>query len=104
VAANSLRGLAAGASDSPVVAHAEWASALLEPDRTLAAERVAQTAARLEAMEHRLAAADAYADAAWLAQRAGTPAGEWAGRAAVLYAACSAVPLLEALPASGARR
>lgn len=103
VAANSLRGLAVGTSDSPSAAHAEWASALLRPDRAQASERVAQVAATFEAMEHPLAAADAYADAAWLAHRASVPVDEWADRAAALYAACSAVPLLEARPATVAR-
>jgi len=89
---------------SPVGIHARHASALLDPDRARAAATVAAIAAEFEGAEHRLAGADAWADAAWLAQRAGIPADEWAGRAAALYAACSAVPLLEPLPASVARQ
>lgn len=84
--------------------HARWAAVLLDPDRAAAARSVAEIAAEFEAVEHRLPAADAYADAAWLGQRAGIAVDEWAGRAAALYAACSAVPLLEALPVTVAGR
>jgi class 3 adenylate cyclase/tetratricopeptide (TPR) repeat protein len=97
-AADSLHELAGDAGDSPAAMHARWASALLGPDRAAAARSVAEIAAEFEAVEHRLPAADAYADAAWLGQRAGIAVDDWVGRAAALYAACSAVPLLEALP------
>lgn len=52
------------------------------------------------AMGHPLQAADAYADAAWLAVRAGGAGEDWSARATILYAACSAVPLLGAVVAA----
>jgi hypothetical protein len=104
VAADALRILARDANDSPVGIHARHCEALLDADRARAALTVAGIAAEFEAVEHRLAAADAYADAAWLAERGGSPNDDFARRAASLYTACSAVPLLEPLPiaASGA--
>jgi len=76
-----------------------WYTALADPDRAAGAARAADAGQELAATAHRREAADAYADAAWLAERAGLPADEWRGRADALYAECSAVPLLDWLPA-----
>lgn len=97
-AADAIRSLAGDADDTPVGMHARQASALLDPDRAGAAKTVALIAEEFESVGHRLAAADAFADAVWLAERAGTPTDEFNRQAASIYAACSAVPLLEPLP------
>jgi len=94
-AASSLADQASGFPDSPFAVFARCASAMLEPDRAAAANLVAAMAGEFEAMDLRLAAADAYADAAWLAERAGIPSAEWTARAEDIYDACSAIPLLD---------
>lgn len=75
-----------------------WYTALADPDRAAGAAKAARAAEELAMMEHRRDAADAYADAAWLAERGGLPASEWRQRAAELYTECSAVPLLDPMP------
>ncbi|MGH2429180.1 MAG: AAA family ATPase [Candidatus Limnocylindria bacterium] len=86
----------ATASGSPVnAAHAAWLGSIADADPATGVTAVTRAAEQLEAMEHRLDAADAYADAALLAERAGLPSDDWRAQAARLYAAGSAVPLLD---------
>jgi tetratricopeptide (TPR) repeat protein len=96
VAATSLASQAEGsAPSSPYRRYARYAAGMLEPDRAAAARLVAATAVEFETIGHRLPAADAYADAAWLAERGHISADAWRERAAALYTECSAVPLLD---------
>jgi class 3 adenylate cyclase/tetratricopeptide (TPR) repeat protein len=77
---------------------ATWHTALADPDPAAGATNAARAAEELASIDHRLEAADAFADAALLAERAGLPSAEWRRRAEELYAECSAVPLLDWLP------
>jgi tetratricopeptide (TPR) repeat protein len=77
---------------------ATWYTALADPNRTAGAAQAARAAEELASIGRRRDAADAYADATWLAERAGLPTDEWRRRADELYAECSAVPLLDWLP------
>ena len=77
---------------------AAWYTALADPDLAAGAAQAARAAEELASIGRRRDAADAYADATWLAERAGLPTDEWRRRAADLYAECSAVPLLDWLP------
>ncbi|MCA1588349.1 MAG: hypothetical protein LC744_06785, partial [Chloroflexi bacterium] len=95
IAASSLEEQASAIPGSPTALSARWATALALSDSAAAAGTVAGIAPELEALGHPLQAADAYADAAWLAERAGIQGGGWSEQAAALYAACSAVPLLD---------
>jgi class 3 adenylate cyclase/tetratricopeptide (TPR) repeat protein len=93
----SFTGVAAGC-DGPVrVAQARWFAGLLgSPDRAVAA--IAAAAEDLEAVDAQWPAADAYADAALIAERGGIDAGPYLAAARRLYDACGIVPLLGPLP------
>lgn len=90
----NLDAQAARFANSPVARAARWARALASGDSA----GTADMARELEDAGYPLQAADAYADAAWLAERHGAPTQDWAARAAALYARCSAVPLLDPVP------
>lgn len=74
-----------------------WADGLASTDDAAGARSVARAAATLEKHRLPLRAADAYTDAALLAARAGETddAAHWQAKADELYAACSAVPVLD---------
>ena len=76
-----------------------WADGLADPNPAAGAQAVTSAAALLEKQQLRLRAADAYADAAILAERAGehAEAARWQARAEAIYASCSAVPVLDRL-------
>ncbi|MGH2380829.1 MAG: hypothetical protein ACRDG7_06360 [Candidatus Limnocylindria bacterium] len=61
---------------------------------TLHVDAITDVARQLEAIGHHLLPADAFADAALVARRAGLPAEQLEAEAAPRYRACAAVPLL----------
>ena len=71
-----------------------WHAALADADAGAGAKQVAAAAEQLVSIGHVREAADAYADAAWLAHRAGLDPTAWSARSAELYAQTSAVPVL----------
>ncbi len=81
-------------------AQAARVAAFRDADPAAAAARSAEAAERLRGLGRTLEAAEAYADAAFLAARAGRANDAWEERAAALYAECSAVPVLDVLQAS----
>ena len=89
------------ASSDLEATQARWFTGLSDPDHAVAARQVATAAEELGSLDHRLDAADAFADAALLAERAGLEADEveWRRRADELYEACGAAPLLDWLTA-----
>ena len=105
-AIESMNGFASGAPDSPIGTLATWVGALADADDDpgRAADDVARAGQQLEERWGlRLFAALAYADAAWIAARAGLPdADERRRRAAEAHSAIGAVPLLEPLPMAAA--
>ena len=84
------------------VATSSWIEGLANPDRAAGARAVAGAAATFEEYELPLRSADAYTDAALLAERGELPAdaARWRARAEELYAPCSAVPVLDRIRAS----
>ena len=83
-----------------------WSEGLANPDRAAGARSAADAAATFEEYDFPLRAADAYTDAALLAERAELPedAARWRARAEELYASCSAVPVLDRIRESVADR
>jgi class 3 adenylate cyclase len=91
----SFQRVAEGTSGPITQLQRRWFGALLEaPDVALA--EILEVATGFEAIDYPLQAANAWADAALLAQRIGRSeeAGVLAANAQALYAACSAMPLL----------
>ena len=89
----------AGAGLGPLLPlHMRWLEALVAVPAAEPVEEVGEVAAGLAEIGHELLAADALADAALVARRAGLPAEELASRAMDGYAACGTVPVLGALP------
>ena len=89
---------AAGASRPLVAAWVRWMSPFEELASAETVGRIQAASDELEQMGMPLHAADALADAGLLARRAGVSAEEIEGRAARLYEACSALPVLGILP------
>lgn len=83
-----------------------WSEGLANPDRAAGARSAASAAATFEEYQFPIRAADAYTDAALLAERAEQPedAARWRARADELYASCSAVPVLDRIRESVADR
>jgi len=79
-----------------------WADGLANPDPAAGGRAVASAAVILEKLQMPVRAADAYTDAALLANRAGlgADAARWQARADELYASCSAVPVLDRIRGS----
>lgn len=82
----------------PARARLRWLEALLAGLSTEALVAVERAATELAAEGHPLSAADAFADAALLAARAGLPTDGYQQRAEHLYERCGAVPALGRLP------
>jgi class 3 adenylate cyclase/tetratricopeptide (TPR) repeat protein len=82
-----------------------WADGLASSDHASGARSVASAAVVMEQRRLQIRAAEAYADAALLAERGGQPAdaARWQQRAEEIYASCSAVPVLERIRESVGR-
>jgi tetratricopeptide (TPR) repeat protein len=79
-----------------------WSGGLIDPDAAAGARAVASAATVFEKHRFPLRAADAYTDAALIAERAGQrqDAARWQARADEIYASCSAVPVLDRIRAT----
>jgi class 3 adenylate cyclase/tetratricopeptide (TPR) repeat protein len=78
--------------------HVRWLEALIGPPSEERAAEIGEVATALEEMGHRLLAADALADAALVARRAGVPSEVLESGATDRYDACGTTPVLGALP------
>ncbi|MBA2448233.1 MAG: hypothetical protein H0V51_09435 [Chloroflexi bacterium] len=98
-ASDIVQAATAGSSGPARLLERRWMAALLL-EASAALEAVRAVAQEYEARGYLLTAADAFADAAILAARAGADAAELTDSAIGLYERCGAVPMLDALPES----
>ena len=75
-----------------------WLASLLAPPSEVHVGEISRISTALDEIGHRLLAADALADAALVARRAGDRAEELEARAMSLYSACGTTPVLGSLP------